>query len=116
MSRATICENCERLYVSYRGLIDLLDMDNIHCRKDGRLDVVPIEQCTYCDEATWENTGNPAQDWEYYNGSQEEIYESEIREECQYSDCGEQESYMHNLPFIGTFGFSGRPNGKLWFR
>jgi hypothetical protein len=93
MSRAFICDHCERLYVSWRGFVDLLDMDNIQCRKDDKLIVVPIEHCNGCEEATWEHQGSSASEWDYYMNK--EIYvNGETRTEYEYYDSGEQESYL----------------------
>jgi hypothetical protein len=88
MSKAFICAHAERLYVSWRGLIDLLDMDNIQCRKDNQLTLIPIEHCEYCQEVVWEDTGVNSQDWEYYM-NKETLINGEIGTEYEYYDSGE---------------------------
>lgn len=97
MSRAFICDHCERLYVSYRGMIDLLDMDNIQCRKGEKLAVIPIDACNSCEEASWEDAGVPSYNWDLYNSNKETTYEENARTECEYNDSGEQENYMCQL-------------------
>lgn len=84
MSRAFICDHCERLYVSWRGFVDLLDMDNIQCRKGEKLTVVPIEVCTTCEDVVWEQETISADDWEV--SVQEDIDVYQIRTEYEYYD------------------------------
>jgi hypothetical protein len=71
MSRAFICDHCERLFASWKGLVNLLDMDNVQCWRNGQPRVVPIEQCNSCLEATWEPSSTSADDWELYS---KEVY------------------------------------------
>lgn len=96
MSRAFICDHCERLYASYKGMVDLLDMDNIQCRKDNKLTIVPIAHCNECEEASWENESTPSLELGHY--TDKEIYcEGTFGEECEYYNSGEQESYLSQL-------------------
>lgn len=84
MSRAFICDHCERLFVSWRGLVDLLDMENVQCRRNDQLRVIPIEHCNGCEEASWEHDGASADDWEMY--SKEIYFYDQDRTEYEYSD------------------------------
>jgi hypothetical protein len=86
MSRAFICDHAERLFVSYKGLVELLDMDNIHCRRDNQLTIVSIEECDFCEEAVWSGHTNRHDDWDY--NLTEGMY-CEVGTECEYNDCGE---------------------------
>lgn len=56
MNGVNICIHCERIYVSFKGMVDLLDMDNIICRKNNTLDEIPIEYCYHCLDMEWDSS------------------------------------------------------------
>ena len=53
-----VCVYAERLFTNYLGWVDLLDMDNVVCRRAD--DVVPIERCTGCFDMETEAFLGPA--------------------------------------------------------
>lgn len=90
----TICEHCERIYVDYRGWVKLLDMDNILCRREEKLEVVDIEECEYCDEFSWSQAVTTATQWEHLY---EEDLINAIDDEYEFAGDREYEGDMFDL-------------------
>jgi hypothetical protein len=87
------CDFCERIYIDHRGWLKLLDMENILCRREDKLEVVEIDTCQYCDQFEWADSVTNALQWE--QRYQEDLIEHAINNQYQFEDCGEYESDLY---------------------
>jgi hypothetical protein len=82
-----VCDHCERIYIDHRGWTKLLDMENIICRREEKLEVVEIDTCLYCEEFEWIDVITNAYQWEQRH--KEDLIEHAINNQCEFTDCGE---------------------------
>jgi hypothetical protein len=61
-----LCELAEKILVNHRGWVDLLDLDHVYCRRDGKLEEIHIDECIGCDAVEWSMDNISADEWEHF--------------------------------------------------